>query len=497
MTLKQIMAISAIVVATSSAESVSAQNAQTAAIDSTIQRLMSLNVSPGLGVVVVRDTQIIYMKGFGFADVETRRPFDASTVSYTGSHTKAFTGLAMAVLDQQGLFDLDAPLSRYLPKVKLAPGLNADSITIRSLLTHTHGIGNSGPVVTRLAFTGEYKGDAELMTLLVNHGPASTGRAFVYGNLGYNVAAMAMDAHLGRGWKETLQRVVLDPLGLKNTSPYVSRFPQNRLAMPYRFRPQGFVRHPYGKIDANMQSAGGHVTTLEDMGKWLEVNINAGRLNGRQVLPAAAFREAHKISVALNRPAGAPGTTQLGYGLGWHVLQRGADTLLLNNGGFPGFMAHMSFMPQKRVGVAVLMNNNELGPASEFLAYEIYRILDGGAALTADSADFVARRIEQARQSMAADLQRRATRPQTLPHPLAAYTGAFDNPLFGRLELREVNGKLEARMGAAWSAIEVYDHTQNQLRIEIFGDGEIVSVEMLDGRAQSLTFGGKKFVRAI
>jgi CubicO group peptidase (beta-lactamase class C family) len=460
-----------------------------AAIDSTIQQLMSLNISPGLGVVVVRDTQIVYMKGFGFADIEKQRRFDATSVFYIASSTKAFTGLAMAILDQQGAFDLDTPLSRYLRNVKLATPLNPDSITIRSLITHTHGIGNSGPVVMRLAYTGEYNSDAELIRLLEHHQPAENGRAFSYGNLGFNVAAFAMDAHLRRSWKETLQRVLFNPLGMTNSSGNVSRFAPDRLVMPYRWRPNGFERRPFGKVDANMQSAGGLVTTLEDMARWLEVNINDGRLNGRQVLPAAAFHEAHKIAAPLNQRGR---NTQVGYGLGWNIMLRGADTLLTHGGGFPGFGTHMSFMPQKRVGVAVFVNNSEFAPVAEFIAEEVYRILDG-AAISADAT--LTTQIERVRQSIAADLQRRGARPQTLASPLSAYTGVFRNPELGRLELREVNGKLEARMGAAWSAIEVYDHTKNQLRIEIFGNGEVVTVEMMNGRARALSFGGRQFVR--
>lgn len=461
------------------------QSALTAAIDTTLSRLQSLGATPGLGVVVVRDTQIIYIKGFGFADVENQRPFTPRTVFYIASTTKSFTGLAAAVLDQKKQFLLDATLRQYLPNVQLQSPLNADSITMRALLTHTHGISNDGPLPVRLAYTGVYSGNAELLRLLSTHKAADSGRAFNYGNIGYNIAAIAMEARTGVSWKQTLENVLFKPAGMTSTSAFVSRFTQDRLAMPYRWKPAGFVRVPYGKSDANMQSAGGLVTTLEDMGKWLELHINNGKVNGKQVVPMAAVQEAHKMLVP------APGNEgpykRLAYGLGWNVDLNGSDTLLVHGGGFPGFATHMSFSPSKRFGVAVFANTSS--PITEVVALEIYRVLNGGGALTEAGLGEWRGRLERERQGIAADLARRAARPQNLPFPLEAYAGDYDNELYGRLHVSVVNGKLEATLGKAWSAVEVYDNTKNQLRLELFGSGEVVNVEMKDGRAVAMQLG--------
>ena len=192
--------------------------AQSAQLDSVMNALIALDMSPGVGIVVVRDTQIVYMKGFGYADVEAKRPFTPETAFYIASTTKSFTGLASALLDRKGVFKLDAPLHQYLPALKLKAPLDADSITIRSLLSHTHGISNSGPVVIRLAYSGEYNGDAELLKFLEQHEAAKTGRAYSYGNIGYNVAALAMDAATKKSWKDVLQAELFTPLGMKRTS---------------------------------------------------------------------------------------------------------------------------------------------------------------------------------------------------------------------------------------------------------------------------------------
>ena len=466
-----------------------------ARLDSAMNYLMRLDLSPGAGIVVVRDTQIVYMKGFGYADAEAKRPFTPETGFYIASTTKSFTGLAAALLDRKGAFKLDAPLNRYLPDLKLKSPLDADSITILSLLTHTHGITNGGPVTIRLAYSGEYNGNAELLKFLETHEAAKTGRDYNYGNIGYNVAALAMDEVTGKSWKDVLQAEVFAPLGMKRTSAYVSKFARADLATPYRLGLEGWMPVPYGKTDANMQSAGGLITTLRDMGTWLEVHINNGRVDGKPVLPAAVFEEAHSALAVTDRPAGAG--KQIGYGLGWNIVVVGSDTMLVHGGGFPGFTTNMSFIPSRGIGVAIFANNGSLGGGIADIGTAMaYEILTGGEMKLPAPPERIPEMANQVRERVKADLTRRAARPQDLQFPLDAYTGVFENPVMGHLRIDKVGGKLEARFGAAWSAIEVFDNTKNQLRFELFGSGEVVDVKMEDGKAMSYSIGGFDFKRA-
>lgn len=467
--------------------------AATARLDSVMNALMALKLAPGAGIVVVRDTQIVYMKGFGYADLAARKAITPETGFYIASATKSFTGLAAALLDRKGVFKLDAPLSRYLPAAKLKAPLNADSIPIRSLLTHTHGIGNNGPVVMRLAYTGEYGGNAELIKFLGQHDAAKSGRAWSYGNIGYNVAALAMDAVTRKSWKDVLQLELFTPLGMKKTTAYVSRLSRDELATPYSLNDDGWTARPYGKVDANMQSAGGLITTLRDMGTWLEVNINKGRVDGRQVLPSSAFVEAHANHAPAQRNTQAG--KQVGYGFGWNIMVNGNDTILIHGGGYPGFATHMSFSPRRNIGVAVFANNDEMGTGLVGVAGAmVYDVMTDGAIKGPPMGEMV-RMATQARDRMTGDIKRRSERPQQLPFPLAAYTGLFEDPVLGRLRLALVNGKLEARVGAAWSAVEVFDNVKNELRINLFGDGEVFAVEMKDGKAVALRVAEREFRR--
>jgi CubicO group peptidase (beta-lactamase class C family) len=465
----------------------------TTALDSTLAQIFALDLAPGMSVAVVRDTQVIYAKGFGWADVEARRPVTPQTIFYIASTTKSFTGLAAVLLDEQGRLDLDAPLSRYLPTARLQSPLNPDSITLRSLLSHTHGIDNNGPIIFRTAYSGEHTND-QLISLLAAHPPAKTGREYVYGNIGYNIGALAMDATLGESWRDVLQRLIFAPLGMTSTSAYVSRAPRDRLAQPYRWQPTGFVRAPYNKGDANMQAAGGLVSTAADMARWLEAHINDGVVDGRRVFPASAIAETHRRQATFRQEV--RGLMLNGYGFGWQIATLGADTIFTHGGGFLGFSTQMSFMPQRRIGVVVMANDNGTGSAlTQLTARAVYGQLISGQTLSSDSLARLRTEAARARERVAADRARRAARPQTLPFPIEAYAGTYENELYGRIVFSVVNGNLEARAGQGWSGVEVFDGANNALRVELTGSGEVARFTIENGRAARVEIGGVVFQR--
>lgn len=470
------------------------QSREYVAIDSTVRRIFALGVAPGMGVVVVRDGSVVYDNGLGYADAESGRPFTPSTEFYIASATKSFTGLAAALLDDEGRMRLDAPLSEYLPSVRLHAPLSADSITMLSLLTHTHGIGADGPVSTRLAYTGDYRDDAQLAKLLAAHKPAAHGREYRYSNIGYNVATLAMDAVTGESWRQTLDTRIFRPLGMHNTSTYVSAFPAAQYAMPYVMTPTGFERVRFGKFDDNMQSAGGIVSTPADMGRWLIANINDGRIDGHQVIPASAFALAHRNYLKLDMPS--HGLRQIGYALGWQVLEAGRDTILAHDGSFGDFATHMSFSPARRIGVVVMVNNAEAGQmAMDVVAHAIYDAMASGTPISTDSVEVISRNIDAGRARFAADLARQAARPQNLPLPLAGYTGTYVNQDWGKLVISLEKGQLHARMGRAESDVKAYDAAKNLLRLALFGNGTVVTPAVTDGRVVSLEMDGVIYTR--
>ncbi len=456
-------------------------------IDAWVTRSFDSTLAPGMSVAVVVGDSVVYLKGFGYADREARRPATPRSIFYIASATKSFTGMAAAILDTRGTIDLDSSLAHYLPDLRLQPPLDAGTITLRELLTHTHGT-NSNPIVIRLAFTGQHD-PATLERLLARAEPLESGRRFRYSNFGYNAATIALDHALHKRWQDVLQDELFNPLGMKSTTAYISRIDRDRLAMPYTTEPGGQERLPYGKEDSNMQSAGGLVTTAEDLTHWMIANLNSGQWNGRQALPAAAVSLAQTPMVDLD--ASYQGFERKQYSLGLYHGTYDGEKFMHHFGGFSGFHSHISYMPERKIGVAVLVNNDGLGSyLAVTTAKGIYQILldrpDVGHTLDtllAGRQKNVGEDLEGIRE----DRARRAARPQDLPHPLEAYAGTYRNEDFGTMVWTVRNGKLHATWGVAESDAEVYDGAKSQLREELLGGGGVIQFEF-DGsdRAQRL-----------
>lgn len=447
-------------------------------LDAFIQRAMgAVPVVPGLSIAVVHGEDVIYLAGFGHRDVEAGLSMAPSTVSYIASSTKSFTGLAAALLAHDGLLDLEAPLSDYLEGLEFeAEALSTDSIALRALLTHTSGFEND-PIVVRTAYTGEHT-PQELRRVLAEES-VPTGAGFEYDNLGYVVTSLVIDEVTRRSWKDLLAERIFEPLGMDRTSAYVSRARREDwpVAAPYfGGAPDSLERRPFWKADETMHAAGGLLSTADDLARWLEAQINEGRVDGLQVFPAEVVAETHRKQAELDAEFWR--FRRHGYGLGWYVSDYEEETLLHHFGSFPGYRAHVSFMPEHDLGVAVLIN--EL-PGGIFLpdavaayAYDLVLGKPGPAAKYEEVLADLTRRLEQVQDAVRQDRERRGARPQELPRPLEAYTGTFRSPAFGGMEVYRRSGRLQARIGRLRSEVEIFDHEREMLRIEIAGSGRVV-----------------------
>jgi hypothetical protein len=267
--------------------------------------------------------------------------------------------------------------------------------------------------------------------------------------------------------------------------------------MPYSSAETGYRRLHYVKADGNMHAAGGLVSSASDLANWLEVHIQSGSIGRRAVFPEEAVAETHRKQVDQDRDVS--NVHRFGWGLGWDLGIIDGDTLIHRHGSFSGFRSYLSFMPEHRVGVVVLVNEGFLGSfLADKVAGYIYdrllerpgldekyaRVLAGLRELAADTRTYIAE-----------NTARKASRPKTLPHPLVTYTGIYENTGYGRMEWQMVDGRLEVHMGLLWSPTEVFHGERNQFRVDLTGKGEIVEFSVPKGKAKSLTYRGRTFTR--
>jgi CubicO group peptidase (beta-lactamase class C family) len=445
-------------------------------VDAFARRVVDSGLAPGLALSVVDRDWVVHASAFGVADRDTGRAVTPDTPFYIASSTKAFTALAVVRLADRGDLDLDAPLSRCLPRVKLRPPLSADTITIRNLLTMTHGIEDGGPVVFRTAFSGDYTTDG-LFALLGTYGPSPTERAFHYGNLGYNILGLILEAKTKSSWKDVVRREVLEPAGMTRTSARISELDPDRIALPHRLLSDGWSRVDLAKSDATMHSAGGLFSSARDLGRLVAAELGGGMIEGARVFPAGTIAATQKAGVEQSREFGP--FHRFAWGLGWDLSRYEGDLVVGRSGGFAGYFAHPSFMPERGIGVAVLVNGEDPATsAANLVATYVYDRLLEKPELERTYAERLAALESKAaayRAHLPEELGRRTARQKPLPHALAEYAGLYENPRYGRMEWRVVGGGLEVRAGSARARAEVFDAAANQLRVELMESGDVVT----------------------
>jgi CubicO group peptidase (beta-lactamase class C family) len=443
----------------------------------------AMEIVPGMAVAVIRGDRIVYIRGFGQADREAGIEATGTTDFYIASATKSFTALAVALLDARGELDLDASLASYFPEVEFDPELKPDSITLRDLLTHTSGLENFG-IPFRLAFSGEHTPEI-LVDVLAFSEPSARAPlgTFQYTNTGYNIAGMIIDRVTGVSWQDQLRELVFEPAGMERTTAYASR-PRRQgwpVAAPYTGLGAAGVERLYlEKRDNTMQSAGGMYTTAADLSRWVIAQLNEGRIGDRPVFPAEVIRETQRMQAETSSTYGPFGRD--GYGLGWYGGMLGDERLLHHFGGFAGFHAHVSFMPQRGLGVVVLANEAGIGSRLvELVATFAYDWWLGKPDVEKDYAmrveemvaarDEARTRVEQGRAS-------RTERTWQLTEPLEAYAGTYVSPELGTVIVWVEEKNLHVRMGNMHSSSTPFTEP-NSIRLELVpGGGQVLRFEL-------------------
>ncbi|MGH6950517.1 MAG: serine hydrolase domain-containing protein, partial [Vitreimonas sp.] len=431
-------------------------------IESAAGRALALGVAPGISVAVYT-REGVYAQGFGVADVVTGERATADTVFYIASSTKSMTSLALAIREARGELDLDATVAEFAPEAPFPPAVRANETRLRHLLSHTGGIANE-PIEFRFTETGQHDPDT-LWRLLAASEPnsdAPLGR-FSYANVGYNITTILTDRRLGVAWQDLLNLEIFGPSGMNRTSARMSRArgEQWSIAKPHRIGPSGARERSYlEKTDQTMHSAGGVVMSANDALRWLELVVEDGRIGGRQIIPAEVVRGTRAPIATVN--VDFEGYRRDAYGLGWYIGPYRNERMLSHFGGFNGFRAHISYLPDRHIGVAAFVNDSSaaLIPVNAIANY-VYDRLGGHTDADPRFEDAIAaaatRRAEGARRILAERAGRAGVR-WTLIRPRSAYVGAYENAHWGRIEITIEDEALVVACGVlrspAWPSAE-------------------------------------------
>ena len=352
-----------------------------------------------MGVVLVaRDGEILFDKGYGSANLEWKIANDGDTKFRLGSVTKQFTGAAILLLQERGKVQLDAPVRTYLPDAPAA----WDKVTVRNLLTHSSGIPN---------FTS-FDDYAKLKTLEATTASLiarfrdkplefQPGEKYAYSNSGYILLTAIIEKASGQSYSTFLADNIFRPLGMADTGYDSHAAVLPRRAAGYSPSPKGVVNTDY--LDMTIpQGAGALYSTSHDLLKW-----QRGLFGGKLLKPDSL--KAYLTPFKDN------------YALGVAVVTAGGNTTVSHGGGIEGFNTWLGYDPDRKLTVVVLANLN--GGAPGRLGQAMFTLARGGKVTLASE-----------RQAIG-----------LAPGALQAYAGTYDIAPTFSIAVRAEGGKLIAQ----------------------------------------------------
>ncbi|HVH82200.1 MAG TPA: serine hydrolase domain-containing protein [Stellaceae bacterium] len=325
--------------------------------DDLIRRLMSTDKVPGVGLALIKDGRIVLEKGYGFRDLEDHAPVTTATLFNIGSISKSFTALGIAQLVDQHRVDLDAPVTKYIPDLRLSDPQAAQALTLRLLLSHTSGLPADEqwpPQVppTREEIVGEFAS----MPIT-----AQPGTRFQYCSRCIVLAACVLERVSGQSWEAFTRAHIFDPLGMTTASfgPRGLEQATDR-AQPYRYDAvSGDVRVPWGRLQYldPLGPGGGIDANVDEMARYALLEISDGTISGHQLVSAQMMAELHRPEIDVGEdwtPSAL--ADNLHYALGWFTADTYGVHLVFHFGGNPGYRAVIALVPSAKTGVVILTN---------------------------------------------------------------------------------------------------------------------------------------------
>ena len=352
-TVLALLLIISLLMATSAVKHVSSVRAalfSASSIDRFIMKRMAEENIPGMAVVVTRDSDVIYLKGFGVNSLQEFSSVTPQTVFDLASCSKSFTAVAVLLLCHDGLVNLDSPVCHYLPDFRLADPQAAERITLRQLLYHTSGL--PGVFAEPLAFhSGEDAMQKLVAAMQKVHLNRSPGSSFEYSNLNYSLLGALVERVSGITFEEFMEQRIFTPLGMTHSTLYPDVATQMERADGHQLM-FGHVVVRNIRQYRSAAPAGWVMSTAEDMGKWLLVHLNGGRIDNRQVIPAEVIKEAHTPGISFEQNG-----KEIAYGMGWFIGQAtNVLPAIWHGGDTPNFVAEMILVPEHRLGIVMLAN---------------------------------------------------------------------------------------------------------------------------------------------
>ena len=402
-----------------------------------VQGMKDWNI-PGLAIAIVKDGQVVVMEGYGVRNLETKEPVDENTLFMIASNSKLFTGTALAQLDYDNKLSLNDKITKYFPDYRLYDSCTTQLVTIKDMLGHHLG---TKTFQGDFSFWNSGLSRGDIMSKMQYLKPSQNFRAsYGYCNSCFLTAGEVIPKVTGKPWEVYVYDSIIEPLEMSHTHTLgqgMSEMPD--AATPYTNTFSAELQQlPYDNVD-NLAPAGSIVSCVNDLTHWIMMQLDSGRYNGKQVLNWPVLQKTRDANTLIStRKSAFTPTHFVAYGLGVFVKDYYGKELYEHTGGADGFVTNVCFVPEEKLGITILTNNDN----QNFFELLRYQILDAYLGVPyINRSKTILRGFNQERQKNLDSINALKARVKGKKPalPLQSYSGTYSNQLFGDIQI-SVNG---------------------------------------------------------
>lgn len=355
--------------------------ARLARIPERLKTFVDKGTTAGMVTLVQRHGEIASLETIGWADIENKRPMRTDTIFQIASMTKPVTGVAVAILAEEGKLSFSDPVEKHLPEFRglwVAGRTSKDgvtlrkpdrTITVRDLMTHTSGMAGDYP--PGLSDVME-KGNRTLaeVVLIASQQPLEfqPGGKWLYSNTGINTLGRIVEVLSDQPFERFMESRIFQPLGMKDTCFYPKPEQFDRIAVIYKREEGKLVPSTIDRFRKNYRftrASGGLFSTAGDMARFYQMSLNGGTLEGKRILSKPVVEVMTSIHTG-DLPIG--GNKDAGYGLTWRIVKGPGATLAgqsIGTYGHGGAYGTQGWIDPKKDLAGVFMIQREGGGSEE------------------------------------------------------------------------------------------------------------------------------------
>lgn len=335
----------------------------------------------GMSLVIVKDGQIIFLKGFGYKDLENKAPVTPDTQFAIGSITKSFTSLGVLMSADEGKLSLNDSPKKYLSYFKMKDAETDKNITIRDLMDHSSGLNR-----TDLAMLTGKLNRRELIKVAGEAQPkAKLNEKFFYNNIMFSAAGEVLASVQKTSYENFVTKRIFAPLGMNNSAMSIAQMQKAKdfsFGYEYDSNTKVATKFPINlavrPLDG-VAAAGAITSSARDMAKWITFVMNKGEINGKRLVSEKGFEEWTKPQNKIT-PDG-----KMAYSLGWFLKEFEGLQGIGHGGNVPGFTSWAAILPEKKLGFVILTNVSNSPFGNEFTSIIFDNLLEKKAVVETEN----------------------------------------------------------------------------------------------------------------